>query len=699
MRSFWSRLSAKLAPRKATHVHRYSDTELLARAEDFNQNAEAYWKSVASQESGRRHVLNRPFSGPTAPDDLHRLALLMTELRVGPGLDVLDFGAGSCWLTACLNRMGCRVVAVDISPSALNLGRELFSLDQRQRPELMPRFLAYDGHKLPLADESVDRIACYDAFHHIPNQDEILREMYRVLRHGGRVVMAEPGEGHSHGDTSMFEESAFAVLENDFDVLDVEKRARKAGFSDFRIKPYLDPSIEPVPATAYMRAGALLSTLRPSALRAGLDVYKAVRDATRNCAVVVLTKGREVRDSRCPSLLRAEIQLLAPSGPLRGYGGTAFQLRLRLRNTGDTLWRHQADSVGGSVLLGCHLLDGSGKLVQMEYIRTPLPRDVPPGADLELVAAIPLPAEHGNYTLRFDPVDHNVMWFSQAGSTPLDVALEVVDPQNDNAYWAALSVASGPASTRLPAGSRARINVHVVNAGVAPWPRAETLGPGSIRLGAQLMDRAGTPIQQDFARAELPRAIAPRESSEVPLVFRLPSTPGQYLLKIDLLQEQVCWFEQRGSRPLVLDLEATDEVADSLSPGMLVARIDRIRPEAATVHSAPCGPIAIHVRATNLGNTLWRSAEDGRRGHVRLGARLVAPDGDRDYWRAPLPSDVLPGATADVQASMPAPITPGEYTVVLDLVDEGIAWFEEDGSRVARFSLQVAAGSESGLTS
>jgi hypothetical protein len=326
----------------------------------------------------------------------------------------------------------------------------------------------------------------------------------------------------------------------------------------------------------------------------------------------------------------------------------------------------------------------------MEYVRRPLPHDVRPGAEVEVLADVPLPAEHGNYTLRFDPVDDNVMWFSQAGSAPLDVPLEVVDPQNDPAYRATLALMSEPASTRLPAGSRGQVALRVANAGVVLWPRAETPGPGAIRLGAQLMDVSGTPIQQDFARVELPRGLAPGESCEVPLSFKLPSTPGRYRLKVDLLQEQVCWFEERGSRPLELEVEATSDPADSLSPGVLRARIDLIRPDSGTVRAGPGDAIAIHVRATNQGNTLWRSAEDGRRGHVRLGARLLASDGARDYWRAPLSHDVAPGETTEIQSSMRAPIDTGDCTVVLDLVDEGIAWFEQEGSATARFRLRVA---------
>lgn len=70
---------------------------------------------------------------------------------------------------------------------------------------------------------------------------------------------------------------------------------------------------------------------------------------------------------------------------------------------------------------------------------------------------------------------------------------------------------------------------------------------------------------------------------------------------------------------------------------------------------------------------------------------LVNADVTHDYWRSRLPSDVAPGSTVEILGHMPVPTTPGQYTVVLDLVDEGIAWFQHEGSPVASFSLQLAA--------
>jgi SAM-dependent methyltransferase len=687
----WSRLTTFLKRWKLRHSRRHSQSELLARTEEFNRNADAYWKAIGRQDGGRNHVLNRPFSGPTAAVDVYRLGLLMEELRLGPGLDVLDFGAGTCWLSSCLNRMGCRTVAVDVSQAALDLGRQLFALDRRHHEDLSPRFLSYDGHTLPLMDDSVDRIACFDAFHHVPNQDELLREMYRVLRPGGRAVMAEPGEGHSHAGSSAFDESAFEVLENDFDILDVERRARRAGFSDVRLKPYLDPTVDTISASAYVGIGGLRSALKMSTLRAGLGVSEALRNSFRTCAIVVLTKGTEMRDSRCPGLLRARMRLVAPSAPLRGYCGTAVQARMRLKNVGDTLWRHEADPAGGTVLLGSHLLDSAGHPLHLEYLRVPLPHDVGPGREVEVVMAVPLPPKPGQFTLRIDPVDENVIWFSQAGSTPLDVALEAVQPEEDRSYRCAITLRPGRAATRLPAGSRTRMHLRVVNVGSAPWPCAETPGPEAIRLGGKLLDGTGELLDQDFARADLPHAMAPGEACDVLLEFSLPGTPGPYAVKVDLVREQVCWFEQLGSRPLVVELVATADLPDSIAPGILRAELDLLRPEPGAVRALPGEDIEILVRAKNIGNTLWRSAEDRVEGHVRLGAKLVSADGSRDYWRAPISADIPPGTVAEIQARMPAPAGLGDYTVVLDLVDEGIAWFQHEGSRVVSFPMQVTA--------
>lgn len=219
-RYFW--LAARsLDPRRVLWSRRISQTShtetgLLARVEEFNQAAEKQWQEIASEASGRAHVLGKPLSTVReTPEVLYRVGLVLEALDLGAGHVVLDFGAGSCWLSAILNRLGCRTISVDVSATALALGAEAFELDARQRPDLDPTFLPYDGHRIPLPSESVDRVVCFDAFHHVPNQREVLGEIYRVLREGGRATLAEPGEGHSQEGQSEFDATRYGVLENE----------------------------------------------------------------------------------------------------------------------------------------------------------------------------------------------------------------------------------------------------------------------------------------------------------------------------------------------------------------------------------------------------------------------------------------------------------------------------------------------------
>jgi hypothetical protein len=51
----------------------------------------------------------------------------------------------------------------------------------------------------------------------------------------------------------------------------------------------------------------------------------------------------------------------------------------------------------------------------------------------------------------------------------------------------------------------------------------------------------------DDARAFLPRTIGPGERFEVPLRVQAPGEAGEYVLEIDLVQEFVCWFAEKGS--------------------------------------------------------------------------------------------------------------------------------------------------------
>ena len=98
-------------------------------------------------------------------------------------------------------------------------------------------------------------------------------------------------------------------------------------------------------------------------------------------------------------------------------------------------------------------------------------------------------------------------------------------------------------------GGRVRGSVRVRNEGDTRWLKGGD-EPGRVRLGLQLMTPDHHLLQLDFARAELPADVPGGESIEVAVDVALPEAGTDYLLKLDMVDEHVCWFEDMGSRPV-----------------------------------------------------------------------------------------------------------------------------------------------------
>lgn len=77
---------------------------------------------------------------------------------------------------------------------------------------------------------------------------------------------------------------------------------------------------------------------------------------------------------------------------------------------------------------------------------------------------------------------------------------------------------------------------------------------------------------------------------------------------------------------------------------------------------------------------------------VTLGNHWLDEQGERrinDDARAPLPADLPSGGSATIELEVHAPEAVGRWTVEVDLVQEGVAWFADRGSATARLPVQV----------
>lgn len=142
---------------------------------------------------------------------------------VGPGTTVVETGCGTGEVTRRLHRLGLRVVATDLAPGMLRVAR---------RRDPAAALAAAALHALPLADASVDGAVCWYVLQHVPDEavDAALAELHRVVRPGGRVLLAFHSGDGSHLKTEGYGGHPMRVHVHRRTAARVADRLRRNGF-------------------------------------------------------------------------------------------------------------------------------------------------------------------------------------------------------------------------------------------------------------------------------------------------------------------------------------------------------------------------------------------------------------------------------------------------------------------------------------
>lgn len=109
---------------------------------------------------------------------------------VKPHDRVLDVGCGAGGFLAVLSRLGAEVVGIDISAEFVAACRE--TIDRLGLRNAAVHCAPADA--LPFPDDSFDAVVLVDVLHHMDATEPALREVKRVLRAGGRVLVFEPNK-------------------------------------------------------------------------------------------------------------------------------------------------------------------------------------------------------------------------------------------------------------------------------------------------------------------------------------------------------------------------------------------------------------------------------------------------------------------------------------------------------------------------
>jgi hypothetical protein len=252
-----------------------------------------------------------------------------------------------------------------------------------------------------------------------------------------------------------------------------------------------------------------------------------------------------------------------------------LRLKATVRNSGDTPWMSWGSFLagdplnqgeGGYVNLGVKLMRPDGTCEDPDFSRGKLLDDVLPGETAEVTCLAKAPAAAGEYGLKVDLVQEGVAWFEDMGSTPLHQKITVTsdEPTSPPDTRIPDSLLAGLSMVRTEAGADGAtiLTVSVSNEGDTLWlhePKEEPGLPshqrGFVRVGIQVLTAQDEMVNRDFMRVDLPQEMAPGDALELSAsidTFALPDNAGS--LKLDMVDEQIVWFEDRGSTPLVLPL-------------------------------------------------------------------------------------------------------------------------------------------------
>lgn len=128
------------------------------------------------------------FTERTKGDPIPPLRRAVEGAGFGPGQWAADFGVGTGNSAVPFLQAGGRVLGVDLTPAMIRSGRKRLAGEGLARGA---HFVLALCERAPLAEGAVDCAVCRNTFHHLAAPDEVFREMARVVRPGGHVILMD----------------------------------------------------------------------------------------------------------------------------------------------------------------------------------------------------------------------------------------------------------------------------------------------------------------------------------------------------------------------------------------------------------------------------------------------------------------------------------------------------------------------------
>jgi ubiquinone/menaquinone biosynthesis C-methylase UbiE len=173
------------------------------------------------------------------------------------GETVLDVGCGAgadACVAALLVGITGKVIGVDCTPAMINKAQRNAQLSEFENTE----FYVTDINNLPIADNAVDVVISNGAINLSENKEKVFQELYRVLKSGGRLQIADMiRESDVCSSSDADSESWADCVQGTLPVIQLLEVISDAGFADVNLLELTGYK------TSESTNGALISALRP----------------------------------------------------------------------------------------------------------------------------------------------------------------------------------------------------------------------------------------------------------------------------------------------------------------------------------------------------------------------------------------------------------------------------------------------------
>ena len=194
-----------LTPERRKYFSRFiSDYEKVREKEGRGSGSAEYYLALPFQDLSGHNQWQWSIRARTF-NYLQRRVLPQIEAKRPHGADILDIGAGNCWLSYRLAARGHHPVAVDLLDNemdGLGAGRHYLA----RLGNVFPRFTA-EMDRLPFASNQFDAVIFNASLHYSTNYLTTLSEAMRCLKRPGYVlIMDSPFYRRQHSGEQMVKE-------------------------------------------------------------------------------------------------------------------------------------------------------------------------------------------------------------------------------------------------------------------------------------------------------------------------------------------------------------------------------------------------------------------------------------------------------------------------------------------------------------